>query len=390
MPQALGALGAVSSIFSARKQDKLQKRAFDRAQFQPLNFSQPGGVSVVQGSVQLPNFLKAFQQGSGAGAADILGGTDFSDVLSGQLGQANQNIAGFGGPQADPRTGILDFLSQLGGGAASQAFNMPGVSALQGTQGLQSLLQQGSDFSGLRDSTLANLRASAAPQQQRQVESQFQRLFNTGNLGSTAGANILGRLSEAQNQQDLGFQLAAGGEARAAQQAQTQDLASRFGQLVSGNVQQGNLQNQFLNSAFNRFNQSAQTAGSLTGQAFGRELDFDQAGFGRAQDIFSQLASAAALPTALQGQRVGLAQQLLGGFGTAQGFGLNAFNAALGQERVRSGAEGNIFANVSQPGFNASNTGDALSTVLQSFGGILNQRRQQRSRTGDITNQVEI
>lgn len=101
----------------------------------------------------------------------------------------------------------------------------------------QSVSQQalGTSQQSTEAAVLDRLRAAALPQENIQANSVANRLFNTGRLGTTGGANVLGQLSQAQQQADLQRQLVAGQESRAAQSSALQQAleALRGNQNIS-------------------------------------------------------------------------------------------------------------------------------------------------------------
>src|SRR5690606_2609696 len=126
--------------------------------------------------------------------------------------------------------------------------NAPG--SIAGLEGLGSIFASAlpianADPFSLGASVTENLRAQALPGQQRAVNSAMDRLFASGRLGTTGGAQQMEALANAQNQQDLQFQL-AGLEAGRALQSDAlaramgafggqESMASRlFGEALAG------------------------------------------------------------------------------------------------------------------------------------------------------------
>lgn len=71
-------------------------------------------------------------------------------------------------------------------------------------------LEQGSrDFGQLANDRLDLLRSQARPAEQRAANNLADRLFSSGQLGTTGGAQIFGELALSQEQADIGRQLAA-------------------------------------------------------------------------------------------------------------------------------------------------------------------------------------
>jgi len=196
-----------------------------------------------------------------------------------------------------------------------------------------------------RDAALENFRAQALPSQQRAVNSTLTNLFGTGRLGTTGGSNVVGRLAEAQNQQDLQFQQAAQAEGRAAQT--TSD--------------------QLLQSAFGRFGQTQQLASDLGQRQFSGATNF----LGAQQGL-------AGFTNQLRQQDLQLALQALQGEGALQSQSLDNFGAVLaaGQAEANAqvGAGSNIAQIASNPNFGASpftGLGTAITNNAQQIGGTL-------------------
>jgi hypothetical protein len=135
-----------------------------------------------------------------------------------------------------------------------------------------------------RDAALANFRAQALPENQRAVNTAFTRLFSEGRLGSTGGANILGRLAEAQNQQDLGFQLAAGQEGRA-------EMGANLGALQGYLGGAGDI----LNFGGAAFTNALNRAGAASNAYSGVASNINQAVFGGQYDASPMASVLAAL-----------------------------------------------------------------------------------------------
>ncbi|OGT57393.1 MAG: hypothetical protein A3E01_07130 [Gammaproteobacteria bacterium RIFCSPHIGHO2_12_FULL_63_22] len=313
-------ISGVSSLFGASKKRKAQQELqnYQRSlRLDPVT-GQFGQIGVEDGNIDAGAFGDLQSMFSG-GANQVLGGTDFGAGLPPEVAQAFSMLQSRMNPSADPSLGAgnqSDMMRQLFGGA----------SGLAG--------QLGQSFDSTRDSTLGLLRSQAMPGQQRAVDSTLSRLFAQGRLGSTGGANIMGRLAESQNQQDLGFQLAAGGEARAA----SADTMNRFQSLFSG----------------------GQTA-------FGNLQGLEQEGYDRTGQNLAATTGLQSLPTDLQSGRVGLAQNLMGGATNIQDMLMQAFGGALNKAtaatNVRVAGAGLNTQAQAAPGYSASPMADAFGNL---------------------------
>ena len=259
-----------------------------------------GQIGVNEGNVDLGAFGDLQSMFSGA-AGDALSSLDFSGGIPDDV------MGAFGALQSkmDPQAALMAKLFQGAGGLADQL---------------------GTSYEGARDSTLANLRSAALPENQRAVDSTLSKLFSEGRLGSTGGANIIGRLAEAQNQQDLGFQLAAGQEGRAA----NQDVLGRFQTM------------------------------------FGAGSSLENEGYQRLLDSFKSIVGLQSLPGELQNQRIQGAQSLLQGAGSiqdlvSQAFG-NALDLANAKTNVRVAGAGLATNYAGNPQFSASPVADAIGS----------------------------
>lgn len=133
-------------------------------------------------------------------------------------------------------------------------------------------------FQSVADSTLANLRAQAAPQEQQAFNKLGESLFGTGRTGTTGGALQTEAFARGLGQADLQRQLAAQQEARSVQ----------------------TLSDQLLNSAFGRFAQTQGLASDVQNQLFGQQLQAGQFGRAGTQQNFANAAMLAQLPYQLQ------------------------------------------------------------------------------------------
>jgi len=395
MPAAIPAIiGAGASIIGGKRQsDALSDAsAAARTQLNPFDVVGAGGINAQfsDGRVRTDlGDLNPVRQGLRDFSLDQLrslgGGNPF--------GAASQTSNSFG-QLADRGTSLFDDqfrLNQTEGRAINaERFADQNLRDAQGPfqGGIQDAVfnnaQQllgGLDQTGTeaRDAALQNFRAQAQPQNERAVNSQLNSLFGSGRLGTTGGANVIGRLAESQNQQDLGFQQAAFGEGRA---AQNQQLGLAQNQIGIGQGLRGQ-QDQLLNSAFSRFGQTLGTAQDLNNNRFDRGLQ--GAGFqaGLLGQLFGQQTQIPQLQQQFQGG--GLNQILAGlqGIGGLQDQALNQFGAGLNAEQAaanaRIGSGSNIAAIAQNSNFGASpltGLGGALienaGSVGDFLGGIFN------------------
>lgn len=322
-----GLLSAGLGAMEGRKANKEAKKAQGVAMsvanqaFTPINVSGPGGAGVIFGGRE---------GGDGTQGQPIPGTPYFSDgfggkidkdgleVVAGSRGRVRRSNIGSAQLSAGDLEGLRAGL--VGQATASQAqgagldqntlgllANLQGASGQFGDAGLQGLgnLQQlantgvglsamgladASDFAGqLRGQaqnafgslpgtqqqstaeTLGLLRQQAQPFEERAFSNLQDNLFATGRLGTTGGGLQTEAFARGLGQADLGRQLAASGEGRAAQQAQLG--------LGTGLASQ---QDALLSNAMNRFQGMSGLSQNLGRDRFSRTNDIANENFQRA------------------------------------------------------------------------------------------------------------
>lgn len=317
------AIGLGGSFLSSRAQGKAADAAAQAAQFRPF------GINT--GTVQT--------------GRDMEQGT-LSSQLAGPLGQAqgilNQQVlggvaAGPGGTQQDQRfqqglfgagrglqgLGLRNVGSSFGGleqlGNQANASELQALMQAQGASGSATALAGGTgmfgagrgaqllnqNFGDVRQQELDLLRAQARPGEERTTNSVLQNLFSTGRLGTTGGANVAGRLAEAQENADIGRQL---GATQTAQGLQALNFGTGTGLLglgqqgagLLGNLGSQNLQNvQGANQGmFSRGQQRLSNAQGLFGfggQVAGTPFDEAQRSLGLGASLSQEERAALAL-----------------------------------------------------------------------------------------------
>ncbi len=322
----------------------------------PINVGGPLGFSSGEtGQSQFSPEFAALQSALTGSVPSLFSGGQFLDSTDFQNALADNNIAG-AAKQADSNfaQGFSQFFNQgnfanLGTGTNS-LFNTFANNLAGGPQDLsgglmQNLFSQGGanltaagDTNALRDSALATFRAQAQPATDRLFNQLQNRLFSTGQLGSTGGAQQVEGFFNAVNQQDLGFQNAAIGAA--------QNEASFLSNLGQGQLSLGQgFQSQNLQKFFND---------AVQAQNFG-QLGTSIEGQGFQQLMNSQLArNSAGL------QRLNAATGLLGLGNT---FFNDAFNLGLGSSGQMVGL-GNLGLQLSALPY------ELQASLLGSSGGI--------------------
>lgn len=321
----------------------------------------------------------------------ILGG------VNNQFTQAQQGLANAGQLQGfDPSrmfgnaqmlANYLPQASQFQSGLQNQAFG----NAQQQLSGL------GQTYQDAYSNTLGTLRAQAQPEEARAMAGLTDNLYATGRLGSSGGALQTEAFARGLGQADLSRQLAATQQAQSAQQ-NALGLAQGQSQLGMGLAQQANnnmaglssaanglfgmgaagtsLQDSLLNSAFGRFNTSAQMSADLNQARFARSMYGNETAYARAQNELGTAVNMAQLPAQLQAQQLQNANTALSGQSGIQQQLLQLFQAGLSQEQAaanaRIGAGSNMASIVGSPSFGAA--GQANAAMWSQLGSaLLNQ-----------------
>lgn len=368
------ALGtAAAGVYSANKQAQAAKSYANSSKYNPYDVSTPyGSASFNNGTATaslspdqqaLQNYLSS--QGSGflgiAGDAFKSGG-----VTSGMQDAYNQYASSVPGAP-DYQTSTGSFLGPIAGLAQQQANNSQ-VNPYQGMQdqfggASQGFLGQLGSFNpqALSGQYTQNLRDQAQPENQRAVNSTVQGLFNTGRLGSTGGADVLGRLADSQNQQDLGFQK-AGMDYAGSEQSRIAGLASNFG---SQSGMFGQMGDQFKNSSLNNAMGLANLYSGIDQQNFTNSFNINDLANTRTNQRFSNAMqmfgmgnqnvglglAAGGLGQGLLGQSQGIDQglmnmiQLGGNLGSAQSnANSNAYAPLMGAQQNQANTYSNLFS----------------------------------------------
>jgi hypothetical protein len=266
-------------------------------------------------------------------------------------------------PFIDTNLGQLDAM----GGSVNNQFNAASQALTQQSQqGFQQGLQNtafagaGNQLASLNqtygqayDNTLGNLRQQAGVQNERNFANLNQNLFATGRMGTSGGGLQTEAFARGLAQADAGYQLQAQQQAQMAQQNQL-GLAQGMTGIGSGLASQ---QNDLLNSAFNRFTQTAGLNADINNQRFQRSMYGNEMAYARAQENLGTQMQLAGFPAQLQGQQLNNAMSALQGQASLQNQGLQnfnmAFNTAQAEANARVGAGSNMAAIVGSPSFGA-------------------------------------
>lgn len=338
-----GLLNAGINLYSSHQNANANQSAANQyaqqTKYNPYNISAGNSGVVFNGNnaaASLSPQYQQLQQQLTSGAGGLLGGLGqqygqnggVNPYLQSQFDQYNGQTMGSNAASLQPYGNLGPQLSSNVGdqfNATAGGF-LGGLGSFDPNQAAQSYSQ--------------NLRAQAAPGNQLAAENTAQGLFNSGRLGSTGGANVLGQLTQAQNQQDLGFQI-AGQQYGGQEQNRLAGLAQSFGQAGTGiNNQMAQTNDQMTNSAFNR----ASTINQMQYNQVNQRAD---ARFQNAMQLFGA------------GQQ-GLQNQLQGGLGMlqgSQGLDQNLLNT-IGMGGYLGGASSNANSNAYNPSMQANVAGN--------------------------------
>ena len=240
-----------------------------------------GNFQMNQGMLNTQNMLGSQSQGLMAGG--LFNNPQFQQMfqnnnMAGANAQANQAFGTQQGAQGFQGGLANVFGNQMGLGNQFSQATAAGPQDMFGGQGgqlrnagMQNMLGAANQ-QGLQASELANMRAAAQPQQDRQFNKLQDRLFSMGMGGSTGGGAQMQGLFDSFGQQDMNFQNEAFNRANTRSNTMANQGNAMFGQGMGAN--QANL-NQFNQNAqfANMFNQGAQGA---EGQQFGQQLGANQ------------------------------------------------------------------------------------------------------------------
>ena len=354
--------GANQSARAARDQQNMlaQQAANSRTDLGVFNYMGPGGGSALVDQGGLVSSQLGAQDQS---IYDILGrlGGQTAGQVAGGGGMPSAMQQAFRASQEAARTGqVFDrdqFLAGLQGNIGQQfettndayralqqgGFNRDLASTAFRGAG-QQLGYAMQDPTAVRDQTLSNLRAQAQPFEQRAFDTLQNDQFGMGRLGTTGGGIQTEAFARGLGQADLPRQLAANQEGRNYQQ---NALGLAQGALGQGMGISG-MEDQLLNSVFNRFGATANLGMGVTGERFQNSLAMNQLGFDRSQSLLQNELLATQLPRQLQGMDLNFLSQVLGQRSAFNQQGLQGMQAALAAAQAganaRIGAGSNVAA----------------------------------------------
>lgn len=296
-------------------------------------------------------------------------GGDFGALSALEFGAGTQ----FGNAQADIANARSGFQRGLQGTAFAGAQNLAGIAG----QDPQAVAQQRLDL----------LREQAQPFEARQFQNLQENLFSTGRLGTSGGGLQTEAFARGLGQADLSRQLAASAEGRAFQSSSLQGAQGLAG--IGSGVR--GLEDNLLNTAFSRFNQTSNLGLDFSSERFDRNLGLQAFQDQRTQQNFQNQIGLSGLGTTLQGQNLDIATQALQAQGGLNDQALNNFQATLAQSTATAnaqiGAGSNIAQLASSPNFGqgdttASTIGAAIANNAGTIGGALGDIFSRDTGTG--------
>jgi hypothetical protein len=383
---ATAAAGAYTTIQGQKASSKAQANALAQNQAninavqvaggfgasgEGTSFLPNGGVSVSLGQLDPQRQALLGQATSGfEGAESARPSQDVQLALRQQ--QAQQGL-----PQAQ-----LETLNQLNQGVQQQFGQSQQDLQRQQANPFQQGLQRsafagaqqftdraGQSFESERARELNLLRQQARPFEDRAFQNLQEGQFATGRAGTSGGGIQTEAFARGLAQADISRQLSASDQARL---AQTQNLQQAQGLTNLGTGVRG-VQDQLLNTAFDRFSQTANLGADFDAQSFNRTLGLNELEFGRAQTNLGSVTGVNQFGQATQQSQ--------------QQFGLNALqgNAALSSQATQLGELGlargtlegnlavgagtNVASIVGSPNFNPGGTQDLIGGALTNIGG---------------------
>lgn len=336
-----GGLGNLASGLFGALGAKAADKAIKRGRTDVLGLpgmSGPAGLSgnfgsSFDGRFQLSPELLAAQSGIQQQLPNLFGGGLFNNPslqaalqgndIAGALSQSNAALQSQMGPQA------FGGLGQLFG-------NVSGLANQFGSE------LAGTNFGDVEAQQLANLRSAVEPEQNRLFNKLQDRLFATGQLGSTGGGEQMRGLFEAFGQQDRNLMNDAFGRAQA-QRAQGLQGFQGLSGLASG------LEGQGFNQMLQALGQNQSAGMNRVNQALGL--------LGGAQDIF--------------GQNFGLGLQGAGGMLDFGQFGLDASSLPFQlQAQLLQGSGEHANALTELAGMRAQSSGGLFGGIGKALGGL--------------------
>ena len=377
--KALGGLGdVVGGLINGGEQNAGAEFLMQQQQYDPRNAGGFGGGVTFDssGNGTFSGDQQFQQQGQQLGqqSQNLLGGGLFNNAGFQQAFGSNDMAGAFGQAQGSLQQQMNPFF---GAGAFQQ--NAANVNNL-GNQFAQQTASGPQDFSGglqqnlfaqgaanqqaagnqsqLFNNSLSTQRQAAQSGQDRLFNKLNDKLFSTGQLGSTGGSQQLQGLFDSFAQQDLGFQNNAFGQAQQQQQF--------LGNLGGQQIQQGQ---GFLGQNLGQFNQNANNAaqfaqlgGGFEGQGFNQNLQSLQQNQSAGNQRLSNAMGLFGQGADIFGQQFGLGLGAQGANQAQNQFGLDSVLGLMNSENNRISAVGQGAAGLqTQP----SGAGNAVAGFIK-------------------------
>lgn len=383
--QVLGGISTGMDLYQGYQQGQMQNDALQMmqrsGQLPAWSVSGPGGVGGIVGpggGAFTLGDLDPIRQALVSGATGMAGNipTDMPADVANQyaafqrsLGQMpGMNIAGLNRNIGMAQQQATRSLHDINAMRQNPFGNALMGTAMTGAQ--RHALAAGGDFGDVEASTLANLRAQAAPHEQQQMNKLGEALFGSGRTGTTGGALQTEAMAKGLAQADLGRQLQARQEART-QQAHAGTMAGQLGDIGTG---VRGLQEDLLTSAFGRFGDTLGLASDLESSRYGRQLDRSNLAVSRAGLGLTGAQQQAGFLPQLQGAYMNPLQAMLTAQSGLQTQAMNPFAQALSgagaQGNLAMGAASPYLSAITNPNFQAS---PFMGSMQDMFGAYLNR-----------------
>ena len=387
---SVGAVDQLSSQGSALVGAGSQNTIADNANFSDGLRINDAGSSAIGFNASLGNLNPAFD-GLTALATQGIGQAGLAGITP-EIQQAFNNQQAAFGAQINGDFGTLDALAQGTGqqfGFANQAAADLSLNGFQrGLQdaafaGANSLIDNAAVSSqDASAEALQLLRDQARLSEDRQFQDLQENLFATGRLGTSGGALQTEAFARGLAEADNDRQILALQEGR---NAGTFDLNQAAG-LAGVGAEQAALEDQLLNSAFNRFSTTTANGINLSDTAVARQFDINNFNTGQATNAFGSAVNFQTLTPALQQAQLDFALSALGGQETLNDQSLNNLAANQNQQiLINNALTGNATnaTNLALGGAEFAGGGfDVAGQVVTGLGPILAEAFPRPSPTG--------
>lgn len=365
-------LGGLFSGNAAKQQRKMAQEMREAAwkSFSPMSVQGLGGTGVdftmgSDGGISGINVSGGVMDPIFGGIASYLGGTGLDQLAtSGQLNpmfQQGMDLAG--GINPDTMSAFQANLEGLIPGAQSAYEGLQDPNSLFGANAQSSMmgraedfLSQAQDFDTVYNNQLGLLRESARPGEERAGAQFLERMYGSGNIGTTGGARNAAEFNLGLERADIDRQMGAHGLSTQRQNQLFSQSMGLFGQAQG----MAGLQDQLLGSAMNRFQGLNSLAAGMSQQRFDNQSGLAGllSGLGQTAGMLPFQQQAAALGL------MGAGGQAMSGFqNMAMVPAEMALNFMTNQANARNSVSGYASDIIGSAGGSAGGWGDFFGTL---------------------------